>query len=200
MKKRISFQKVRYEEKIRKILVSAEKLFAKKGYENASIDEIAAKLKLTKGSLYHYIKSKEDLLFEILLDATKRARESLDEVISSDRDTLEKLREAIRRYAKEATREDVIGAMRQQELVFHPNLRKQIIAERDKYQEAFLSIIQDGVEAGLFEKRNWNIKAFAAIGAVNHITRWYSPHGRLSVEEIGNIMADFIVKGLAAKK
>ena len=50
-------------EKRRKILENAARIFAKKGYERASLEEIAGKLKLTKASLYHYIKSKEEMLF-----------------------------------------------------------------------------------------------------------------------------------------
>jgi AcrR family transcriptional regulator len=196
MKKRIPFQKVRYDEKRQKILTNAGRLFARKGYEKASLDEIAAKLRLTKATLYHYIKSKEDMLFQIQYIGIKQAKQGLDEVISSDLGTVEKLREAVKNHVRTTTREDVIGALRQAELVLPPQLRKQIIAERDRYQETFLSLIQEGVKKGIFEQKHWKINAFAVFGAMNWITRWYSTRGNLSPEEIGDVMAGFILKGL----
>ena len=199
MKQKIPFQKVRYDEKKQKILMNAGRLFARKGYEKASLDEIAAKLKLTKGTLYHYIKSKEDMLFQIQYTGIKQARQGLEEVMSSDLGIIERIREAIKNHVRTTTREDVIGALRQAEMVLPLKLRKQIVSERDGYQALFLCLIQEAVKAGILEKKNWKTNAFAAFGAMNWITRWYSPRGKLSVEEIGNIMADFIIKGLRKK-
>ena len=66
MKAQKSFREIRYDEKRRKILENAAKIFAKKGYERASLEEIAGKLKLTKASLYHYIKMKHGYQNQIM--------------------------------------------------------------------------------------------------------------------------------------
>ena len=76
MKTQKSFREIRYDEKRRKILENAARIFAKKGYERASLEEIAGKLKLTKASLYHYIKSKEEMLFLIQMQAIEQGLQS----------------------------------------------------------------------------------------------------------------------------
>jgi|Deesub1362A_J573_1020465.scaffolds.fasta_scaffold00689_13 AcrR family transcriptional regulator len=196
-KQKTSFREIRYNEKRQKILENAAKLFARKGYEKATLEEIAAKLKLTKGSLYHYIKSKEEMLFQIQMQALDQANEALERVLRSGLDPVEKLREAIKSHVQIVTREHVIGTLRQQELLLPRKWREKVVAERDRFERAFQSIILEGVEAGVFERKNWRITALAALGALNWIPRWYSPRGELSAEEIGEAMADFILRGFA---
>lgn len=55
------------EKRIKDIVSAAEDVFFSKGYENASMDEIAAKAELSKGTLYIYFKSKEELFFAFIL-------------------------------------------------------------------------------------------------------------------------------------
>jgi TetR/AcrR family transcriptional regulator, cholesterol catabolism regulator len=195
MEKEVSFQKVRYDEKRQRILESAGKLFAKKGYEKASLEEIAAKLKLKKGTLYYYIKSKEDMLFQIQMQSLEKVNHLVDEIVKTDMSASEKLVEVIKATVKNSTRAYVIGCINQQEFVFPEKMKKQIIAERRRYHDAFLGIIQQGVKEGVFEEDNWKMRAFGALGAMNWVTRWYSSRGELSPEEIGSAMADFVLKG-----
>jgi len=193
--KTVSFRQIRYEEKRRKILENAAKLFAKKGYEKASLEEIAAKLKLTKASLYHYIKSKEEMLFEVQMQAIDQANAALEEVLRSDLSPVEKLSRAVKSHARIVTREHVIGALRQQELILPRKWRDQVVAERDKFEKSFQKIILEGIESGVFRAENWKVSVLAALGALNWIITWYSARGALSSDEIGRAMADFIVKG-----
>ena len=70
------------EERRQQILMSAQTLFAKKGYKETTTDQIAKKAKLTKGALYFHFKNKEDILFELVkyvmgnVDETVKANES----------------------------------------------------------------------------------------------------------------------------
>ncbi|MBW1683006.1 MAG: helix-turn-helix transcriptional regulator, partial [Deltaproteobacteria bacterium] len=68
-----TFRQVRFLEKRQQILDSAARLFSQKGYEKASLEEIAARLKLTKASLYHYVRSKKEILFHIQVQAIEEA-------------------------------------------------------------------------------------------------------------------------------
>ena len=84
MAKQASFREIRYNEKRQKILDNAAKLFAQKGYENVSLEEIAAKLKLNKASLYHYFKSKDEMFFLIQMQAIEQANVVLEKVLESE--------------------------------------------------------------------------------------------------------------------
>src|SRR5258708_3329722 len=78
----------RYDE----IIQAALRIFAEKGYAATSIQDVADAVGVLKGSLYHYIDSKEDLLFHIFDDAHAEAEKLMAEVDNLDADPVERLR------------------------------------------------------------------------------------------------------------
>jgi TetR/AcrR family transcriptional regulator, cholesterol catabolism regulator len=200
MDKELSFQELRYQQKRQDILVSAGRLFAKKGYEKATLDEIAAGLKLKKRALYYYIKSKDEMLFQIQMQSLKAGNDLIQQVLKTDMTASEKLIEVIKGTVEISTRDYIIGSIHQKEFIFPEKMRKQIFRDRRRYYDGFLKIIQQGVKEGVFKAKGWKIRAFGALGAMNWVTRWYSPQGKLTAEEIGSEMADFILKGFAEKR
>ncbi len=66
----------------RQILEIAEKLFQRQGYAQTTMDDIARATGLLKGSLYYYVASKEDLLYEIVDDVHEVARRQLDAALA----------------------------------------------------------------------------------------------------------------------
>jgi len=199
LKAKTPFRKVRYKEKQKKILESAARIFARKGYERASLEEIAARLKLTKASLYHYIKSKEEMPFLIQMQALAQVQAALEQILDSTEDPVEKLQKAIRSHVRIVTQKHVIGALRQQELILPSKLRTRIIAQRDMYERSFQKIVRDGIKAGALQSKDWKMSSLAALGTLNWIVRWYSPKGRLTVEEIEKEMSDFILRGFGVQ-
>ncbi|MBT1166888.1 TetR/AcrR family transcriptional regulator [Bifidobacterium simiarum] len=84
------------EETERRILDSARRLFAEKGYEKTSIQDILNDLGLSKGGLYHHFKSKEAILDQLNADEWAVTARLLDELIKrDDMSALEKLRALI---------------------------------------------------------------------------------------------------------
>jgi TetR/AcrR family transcriptional regulator, cholesterol catabolism regulator len=195
LEKSASFREIRYQEKRKKILENAARIFARKGYEKASLEEIAAKLQLTKAGLYHYIKSKEEMLFLIQMQAVEQVAAALQRVLHSDLDPQDKLTEAVRSHVLVVTQPHVIGALRQQELILPQKWRTQVIAARDEVDRIFRQIVEEGITAGVLKARDMKISSFASMGALNWTIRWFSPKGELSPEEIADAMANFILQG-----
>ncbi len=65
----------------RRILASALSLFVRKGYERTTFNDIAARLKMTKGAVYWHFESKERLLVELVEEALAKFRRQLDEMM-----------------------------------------------------------------------------------------------------------------------
>jgi AcrR family transcriptional regulator len=195
-----SFREIRYNEKRQKILENAARLFARKGYEKVSLEEIAARLKLNKASLYYYFKSKDEMFFQIQMQAIEQANAALEQVLESEAGPEEKLREAIRSHVSIVTRDDVMGTFRQRELALPRNLMARVIEARDRFEKNFQKIILEGVEQGVFRNKYSKLAVLSILGTLNAIPRWYSPKGELSAEEIGEVLAGFILKGLSARK
>src|SRR3954454_2602664 len=62
------------------VMDAAARVFARRGYADASVQDVADELGILKGSLYHYIKMKEDLLFWLLEAVHRDVEEILEEV------------------------------------------------------------------------------------------------------------------------
>ena len=195
MGNRTSFREIRYNEKRTRILETAARLFARKGYENVTLEEIASSLKLTRASLYYYVKSKDQIFFEIQMQAIEQGNRALEEVLSSEADPVERLRQVIRNHVHIVTRDHIIGTFRQRELVLSPALMKQVVAARDRFEQSFQGMIREGVEAGVFNPRHWKVAVKLLLSTLNGIPRWYSPRGELSPEEISEALIDLILDG-----
>lgn len=199
MKGSVSYREIRYQDKRRKILKNAARIFARKGYENSSLEEIAARLKLSKGSLYHYIKSKDELLYLIQLQAIEEIIEQVEQILDKEYDSVQTLYRVIKGHVRIVTQTHVIGALRQQERILRIKWRSHIIDTRDKLDQLLKQIIQKGMDSGNFSAMDNRLSVLSTFGVLNDIIRWYSPKGRLSVEEIGDCVADFVLKGFGVK-
>lgn len=192
-----NFREIRFAEKKEEIFLRAADIFAKKGYEKTTLEEIAAELKMTKGSIYHYFNGKEDILFQSLIRAHALANQVLSKIIERrDIPPKDKLYLAIKEHIKVLTTKFVYATLRQQELLLPVKLRDEVRAERKKFQQMLVGIVHEGIEEGAFKPANLKLVSFAILGATNWVARWYSPDGPFSPEAIGEAFADYLVGGL----
>lgn len=188
-----NFRQIRYEDKKSQILESAARIFSLKGFEKATMEDVSDELYMTKGSLYHYIKSKEDMLFQCHMKALEIGNKGLKEISNSDFPPKVKLHKAIIRHVELITKEFVVGSLRQQELLLPTHMYEKVIKERDKFEKIFMKIFEDAIKELHLDKDNLKIRAYTILGAINWIPRWYSSKGKLSATKIGKMMADYLV-------
>lgn len=96
-KKRISARR-------RAILAAAEQIFAQKGYAVATVDEIAARANISKGSIYNYFRSKQELFSELFLQEVQQEEALTEQLLQRNipaKDKFEKfLVQCFERFAK----------------------------------------------------------------------------------------------------
>lgn len=179
------------------ILESAVKSFAQRGFFGTSMDDIAADLALTRGSLYYYFRDKEEILslcHAVALDAVNAAL---------DRVRAEKLPPdaAVRRLIVEHVRimvDKFHGTALALEFdALDPKRRAAVVAARDRFERGLRDLLTEGVACGLFRPLDPKITGFAIFGAINWIARWYRPGGA-TPDEIGEAFARLFLKGLLA--
>lgn len=178
------------------ILKSAAAAFRRRGYHGASVDEIASALEMTKGNLYYYFRNKEEILYachEYSLDVLLAL---LDDVRADASAPDEKLRRLILAFVHLLLDELQATALTIDLQALSPPLLRKIIARRDEFDRGLREIIQQGIDAGTFAPGNPKMVAFAVMGAVNWITKWYDPAGPMTSEAIGQAFADYLVGGL----
>jgi len=182
------------------ILKSAAAAFRRRGYHGASVDQIARALGMTKGNLYYYFRNKQDILFGcheyslgVALDLVARVRA---EPVPPD----EQLRRLIAGFVRLII-DELHGTALTLELEALPApLLRRVVARRDRFDRGLREILQDGIDRGLFAPGDPKLLAFAIMGAMNWISRWYDPKGEAGSDQIAATFADYLVRGLTTGK
>lgn len=179
------------------ILRSASKIISRRGYEGATMEDIAAELLMTKGALYYYFSSKEELLYQCHALILSEASKQLEEIYKEETSSAEKLKKAITFHIDIAiTEKENFNMIIKPGLTFSDEHISLILRQRDEYAEIFDKIIQQGMERGEFLDQDIKMSRMIILGAVNWIQQWYSPGGEKSKEDIAKVYAEYLLKML----
>jgi TetR/AcrR family transcriptional regulator, cholesterol catabolism regulator len=179
------------------IIEVAARLFAEKGYQGTSIQEIAAAVGMLKGSLYYHIQSKEDLLLAIIEKAHQDGITMLRERLARPHpDALSRLRSLVEGHICNLTSNLVAVTVFFQEFrLLGQQERRRIVAERDEYEEEVRKILRDGQSEGtMCPDLDVPMTARTILGALNWTYHWYKPEGSLHADEVASILADLALR------
>ena len=181
------------------IVAAAGRIFREKGYHATSVRDIAESVGLLKGSLYHYIRSKEELLarlFEGLLEDTVR---ELEAIVARGGSADARLSAMVRAYAAAVmANHDAVGLyLRESRSLPAPELAK-LGTRRRRMRALFTEVIAEGVRSGAFVVSDAKIAALTILGSCNWLYEWYRPGGRLSSDAIAEELAERAVKSVRA--
>jgi AcrR family transcriptional regulator len=173
----------------------AARLFAQKGYHGTSIGEIAKALGVQKGSLYSHIKSKQDLLYETMVEGARTFHAGLD-AIPEEVPATEKIRLALRSHLRVvADQLDVATVFVQEWRYLEGERRDEIVAERRRYEERIRELFREGRELGeLRSDLDDATAALLALSAANWAYTWLQP-GR-DTDELADRFYALLVDGI----
>jgi len=179
------------------ILTAAARVFGERGYDGATLDEVAQAVGIKKGSLYYHIRSKEDLLFALhqrladeLLDNTHAALESATSPTERLRGVL---RVAMRLIAEH--KQEVTVFLHERQLLTSDRWRE-VVAKRDAYQRIVEDIVSEGIESGVFRPVPLKVATLGLLGMTNWGYQWFRSNGPLTADEIADAFADMVIEGL----
>lgn len=188
----------RAEEQRRRILAAAVEVFSRRGYRAASMNDIAEGVGLSKPALYHYVRTKQDLLVQVY-------EEVLDESLASARKIVAGApspREAVRglfveRVAYTCEHQDLLKICFEEESELPPDLAAPILERRRAYEAVVLEVVLAQLSASGRELP-MTPKAFVntCLGAANWVYKWYDPAGPLSPRALGEQVAEVLLLAL----
>ena len=184
--------------KHRAILETAARLICKKGYEGTSIQEIADACGLTKAGLYHHIESKEQLLIEIMNYGMDVFEERVLSKVEHIPDPVERLKACMARNIKLVTR----GWSKEVTIILHEHdtltgkAQAQINARKKRYVRFLEQSFAEAVAQKRIRPIDPTIAAFAFLGMVLWIYKWFKPGGKRTDDEIASGMVDLLFTGL----
>ncbi|MDJ0378469.1 TetR/AcrR family transcriptional regulator [Cryobacterium sp. PH31-L1] len=174
-----------------RILESAVRLFADRGFYGTGIRELAASAGLSTASLYHYMGTKERLLFQIMHDALQRLVLAASIIEAQSDDVRVRLDRLVRMHVvTHALSRDASNVVDNQVGALDPVDRLVIVEQRDAYERFWAHAIRDGVDAGYFHVPDQSSARMAILEMSSGVARWYSAGGKYSVDEIADIHVD----------
>jgi AcrR family transcriptional regulator len=179
---------------------AAVRLFAERGFDATSVQEIVDAAAVTKGAMYHYFRSKDDLLYEIYHAVIGEQLAHLDRILAAGRPRPQTLRAIIVDLVETTAArlaEASVFAREMHRLAQEPMAA--LRAERRRYHEAVRGLVARGQEDGTFASNaSAETVTLVVFGIVNQLPQWYRPDGPRSPREIADELADFVLAGLAS--
>ncbi len=179
------------------ILRAAAQIFQEKGYHAASMQDIAEAVELKKGSLYHHVTSKQEILLALLDEALDLIIERLQAVEAKDLSPNQKLRQAMQAYLSFLAENRSLSSVL---ILEHKSLQPEFIdlhiPRRDRIEQIWREIIEEGVSCGELQSQQPALTAKALLGVLNWTITWYREDGPLSPNEIADHFADLFIQGL----
>ena len=179
------------------ILQAAASIFQEKGYHATSMQDIAEAVDLKKGSLYHHVNSKQEILLALLDEALGLIVERLESVISPDLSPSQKLRRVMHAYLGFLTENRSLSSVLLLEYrSLEPEFKGLHIPSRDQVDHIWQKIIEEGVTQGEFQTLEPGLTSKALLGVLNWTITWYREDGQLSAEQIADRFTDLFLQGL----
>ena len=190
-------------QKRKEILEKARELFWSKRFSGTSIKNIAVACRCAQGNIYNHFRSKEDILYEILLSDMEYLISTI-QPLEDDRDTspIEQLRVFIDKHLEFILTPAGKGLLyfeAEVEHLSHPH-KREIIKWRDAYDRILRKIIRRGIDAGLFREVSEKLVDFAISSLIVRARLWYSPEGELSFSELSRAISDLFLNGLKTRE
>jgi AcrR family transcriptional regulator len=173
----------RYERRRQDVLRTAARLFAERGYHATSVEDLSAATELAAGGLYHYIGSKEQLLFSILAQLMDPLLEQAREVERSDAPAAERLRTLLRIWLAhiEAHHDHMLVFTQERRVLERDERWRQVRRSREAFEAILGRLVAEAAPRG-----DVRLRVLALLGMVNHTAQWYRPGGRLTSDQIAD--------------
>lgn len=183
--------------RLEEVLQSAANIFFAKGFHATSIEDVARDVGMLKGSLYYYIKSKDDLLFRLLLAGIEDGDAFIAQQIDPDGDPVEQLERAIRAQIDYIIQNRVPFGLFLHEFDSLSGKRQhKLISVMSRYNSRFVELVRRGQEQGkLMEGEPW-IVVNGILGMCNWLYRWYDTDNVSNPEQVKQIFLRMLMQGI----
>jgi AcrR family transcriptional regulator len=176
---------------------TAAKIILQKGYDATSVSDIANALGITKAGLYHYIRGKTELLYEIMKYGLRELHREVSMPAEGITDPEERLRFVIATHARLVTRGDgAVTILVDEARALSPAQYRAVTKLMRSYVNMLRATVEELRGQGKLRNINATVVAFGIIANINWLSRWYQPEGTLTAAQIADQITDFILNGV----
>jgi AcrR family transcriptional regulator len=182
-------RKAKYDARQQEVVAIAAALFARRGFQATSMDELSEATGLRSGGLYHYIGSKQALLLQIFGQLMDPLLERAGEIEAGDGDAEAKLRALVRAWLAhiEGHLDHMAVFAQERHAIERGPEWEDVRASRDAFEAVLARLL---AAVGITDR----LQHFALLGMVNHTATWLKPGGRLTTEQIADGYCDMLLR------
>lgn len=195
---KMSLREKKAAKKKEEMIKSAVSIIAEKGYHSTTMEEIASKLLMTKGSVYYYFKDKQDLLYQGQKMLLEQSIENIEGIINQSQLSItEKLEKTMIEHIEYLITERTGFAMGANPEQFFAGEQLEIIIHlRYQYSKCVDELLIEGIEAGFFATLDIKIVRNIILGAMNWVVEWYSPEGEKDKTQLAQSISNYLLRML----
>ncbi len=187
-------------EKYYRIINAATKIFAKKGFFQAKVSDIAKEAKVADGTIYLYFENKDDILISLFEEQMQKVLENMRAQISEEKDAIKKIEKFALNHLRLIESNKNVAEIIQVELRPSSKFMKEYKNEKFmEYLNLIGEIIREGQKKGLFKKGIIpDIAKRAFFGALDEMSRFWvlSSHKKYDVETAAKQISEYFLYGL----
>ncbi|HEX5889625.1 MAG TPA: TetR/AcrR family transcriptional regulator [Pyrinomonadaceae bacterium] len=192
-------QASRHDQKLEFILRTAARIFAEKSYHSTSMRDISRETNVSLAGLYHYCRSKEELLFLIQDNCFGRVLERLEKQLEEVKDPVARLSTFIENHLS-----FFAANMAEMKVLSHEaeslrgDLHAHVSTRKDNYTKLARKILQEVQDASENKQPvDLTVATYALFGMMNWIYNWYDPQGKLKVHDLAQHLTQLFLGGFA---
>lgn len=194
---------IKHNDKHKRIMQAALKVFARKGFYTSRVSEIAKEAGVADGTIYLYFKNKDDILISIFEEEMERMIKSMKDEIDKVEDTCEKIKVFALKHLNMISETQDWAEVVQVELRQSSKFMREYVNELYvRYLNIFASIIREGQEKGIFrDDINTGIAKRSFFGALDEMGRyWVLSVGKIySIQESAHQISEIFISGMLKK-
>ena len=180
----VSHRERQREAKRNAVLQAAAQLFNERGFHATSLDDIAARLNVTKPTLYYYVKNKDEILLQCVGKGLAMMLEGIDASRAAGGKAIDQLMTCMQVYARIVTMDFGMCLIRVGDEQVPPESRKELRRLKSAIDQEFRRLVAEGVAEGSVQPCDPKMTAFVIAGALSWIGRWYQPGGEYTPEQV----------------
>jgi AcrR family transcriptional regulator len=184
----------RYVRRRQDVIDACAHVFAQRGFQATSIAELVEATGLTTGGLYHYVGSKQELLFRIFEQLMDPLLEEARRIEQAGGDPASQLRVLVRAWMLHIERhqDHMLVFAQERHVVEHQPGWEEVRGRRDAFEAILARLVERIADSGSDQR----LTLLALLGMVNYTPQWFRSRGRLSSEQIADHYCDLVLAAL----
>jgi AcrR family transcriptional regulator len=179
------------------VLQKAIKIIYERGYRNATINQLAAEMGFSKAAFYHYVRSKQDLLYIIFDSVMDLLQETVRGIMQSEASPEVKLRQIVTNYiAMIVEYREMLEIYFTEKTELSQEQQIAITLREREFMHVIRDVYQEGVAAGLFSEVHPNVVTNVILGMCGWIYRWYDPEGVVAANQLPEMVLQILMHGI----